>query len=234
MPVLLISVLDNLFLPAWNLGRRFLLHSLFQILNNLWADPHDINRWLWCNLWYFIAHLVVHARFNISDQFQVLIKVNLRLVQSSSKLIVVFLLLHVWHWRQIGLPPGMILNLLPVYSVDRIFLKHFLKKIVELRAKSIHRRYVFYYNFLDKLFEGVGVKWRFTRGHFDHDASKRPEVRIIRVNPVVLEQLRRHIKRCASLILGIWIRVRRGSFLSWALESNLRQIGDFLSKTEVA
>jgi hypothetical protein len=97
---------------------------------------------------------------NVSDLLQIQIKLRLVGVDSLGELFVE---------RGIGLPEGVLLDLVPSDTLDGVFFQEFGDEIVELRAETLQSRSILLHNHSDQIFEQSGIKRGFPGGHLNDD-----------------------------------------------------------------
>ena len=180
---------------------------------------------------------------------QVFIKLNLWLINSSCECIFLFLDLFeesiisatfcVGSWSSLNgrLPPGMALDLLPVYSVDWVLLKHLLNEVIELFWEFWNYWYFLDHYLFNKILQRICIKWWFPSRHLDQYTPKTPKIREIAVHAVVLEKLRGHVVGCPGFVFAAWVGLRVGRsavFSRTTFDTHIGKISYFFSQSKIA
>lgn len=185
---------------------------------------------------------------NVSSILKIFVKLHLWLINpfGERKFLLFYLVeklivsstLNLWafslgYWC---LPPWMPFYLFPIYSINRVFLSHFLNKVIKFIRELWDQWNFLNHYLLDKILKWVGVEWGFSSCHLDHYTAKGPKVWEIAVHPIVFKKLRSHVVWSSRLIFAarVCLGVRGRSFLSWArLNPQVGKISDLLGQPKV-
>ena len=100
-------------------------------------------------------------------------------------------------------PKWMLSQMLPVNTLDRIFLEKTLQEIIEKWRKFINLWRFFFTNLCDQVFETSGGKWRLSSCQLIEHTTQCPHVRIKTVNTIIWEKFWGHIIWRSAL--GLWL-----------------------------